>query len=768
MRFTQKASISTNISGMTNSMNAGAYGITIPQTAYNSEQLQGMDMRTPFSPGSPMSPRREYGTSPLQYEYMVGQNIVQLPRANERVSFKTIDDLFSVYDDAKLARKVRVDQARTMDWHVRPYDMSKYKDYAKDIKTVEAFFEKPYSGALFSDFQVAIEHDRISYDATAFFKRYTRGGKLGALEPVDGRTIAPIIDFYGHAPLPPAPAYIQWIRGYPEVWLNRDVLMYRPYYKRPDSIYGSPPLEQVLMNANTATRTYLYYLMYFTEGNIPGAYMTAPDGLIDPVLIKQLQTDWDNLTAGDAAQKHRMLITPAGSTVKEFREYAPNSDFSKHLMTLTCAAFDVVPSELGFTESTNKSSGDSQENVQMRRGPKPMMKFYNEMYTDIIHKDFNMPYLKFELAYDNKDEDQLMDAQRWQIFVNCGIASREEAALTMFGHEPTDGIDSGRSVLLGNEVIPVTQLVNGYTGQGNTLSTSGASAPPADGMNPKPTNNPPPADGQQAQPVQKAAADRLKKNANEFPSKVEETLRKSFTDAITAELKKQGDAISLWAEKCISKLGKSDKDNQTLILEIIAIISSQGWNTALAKTLTANITKIFVESMKTTQKEQSITLPAQTASNGAELTAEEIFHSAADDYAGSHIGELITGLDDTTKSLVQNSLQDAIAKGSTPTEISDMLQGNFAFSPSRAMTITRTETGYAWNSGAIGIAKAAGMNAVIVSDGQDFDAECQEADGQTWTVEYAENHQLQHPNCSRSFTATQADPEDIDKGDDDE
>lgn len=749
--------MSTNISGLAQAISGttGAYGTVVPQNIVDAMAAQGMSTATPFSPSTPFTPRRPLGESPLQNAYIVGQNIVQLPRSTEDIGFETIDGIIKSYDIAKLCRKVRLDQARTMDFHIRPYDESKYHERLPDIQKAEAFFEKPYSGALLSDFIAALENDRVSYDTLCFYKQRTRSGKIGALEPVDGRSISPIIDFYGHAPLAPAPAYVQFIRGYPEVWLTRDALVYRPYYRRTTSTYGLAPIENILMNANTDVRMYLYFLMYFTEGNIPAAFMNAPADMLDPGQIKEFQAMYDLMMSGDQAQKRRLHIIPAGSQVKEMKDYAPSTEFSKYLMTLTCAAFDVVPSELGFTESVNKSNGDSQENVQMRRSQKPTMKFYNEIATEILHNDLGMPDLKAEFTVSRKDEDQLTDATRHQIFVNCGIESREQAHETIYGHAPADGIVSGRTVTMGNQVISVEAIANGEMGQGETTPAKGT---------PKPSPDEP------KQPAQKAASNTLKKNIK-FSNAKEEKLVQLFAGAVTAALKNQGNALSLWAKKCAEKMQKADvpvdPQNDALVALILTAISSQGWDDALVQALTDNIVSVFETSMTDAQESQGIELPEQLDGDGTALTSQEIFHNAANEYANNHIGELITGLDNTTMDAVQSALQDAIAQGMTPQQIADMLHDNFAFSDSRAMTIARSETADAWNMGSVNIGEATGHNAMLVFDG-DSDPECKEADGQVWSMEYAKSHLKQHPNCVRSFSSRRAKPEEIDRGDDDE
>lgn len=71
-------------------------------------------------------------------------------------------------------------------------------------------------------------------------------------------------------------------------------------------------------------------------------------------------------------------------------------------------------------------------------------------------------------------------------------------------------------------------------------------------------------------------------------------------------------------------------------------------------------------------------------------------------------------------------------------------------SATRALVIARTETGTAYNLGAITAYKAGGVTHVQVLDGDD-DEPCASANGSIWTLEQAEANPLGHPNCQRAF-----------------
>ena len=67
----------------------------------------------------------------------------------------------------------------------------------------------------------------------------------------------------------------------------------------------------------------------------------------------------------------------------------------------------------------------------------------------------------------------------------------------------------------------------------------------------------------------------------------------------------------------------------------------------------------------------------------------------------------------------------------------------------QARTIARTESAYAMGEASANAYAEAGVTHVLISDGDEWDAPCMAANGQTWPIEdYAANI-LSHPNCTR-------------------
>ncbi len=67
--------------------------------------------------------------------------------------------------------------------------------------------------------------------------------------------------------------------------------------------------------------------------------------------------------------------------------------------------------------------------------------------------------------------------------------------------------------------------------------------------------------------------------------------------------------------------------------------------------------------------------------------------------------------------------------------------------------LVRTKSANAYNAGSLNKYSEEGITRVTVFDGVLDDEECADANGKTWSLRYAMNHPIAHPNCRRAFSA---------------
>lgn len=131
---------------------------------------------------------------------------------------------------------------------------------------------------------------------------------------------------------------------------------------------------------------------------------------------------------------------------------------------------------------------------------------------------------------------------------------------------------------------------------------------------------------------------------------------------------------------------------------------------------------------------------------------DEIVNSRAAAWALPYAGQLVAGIDETTRERIAELVAQVMASpDASVADLRDAIASAFGdMSESRAETIARTETAYAAGYGNVAGWRETDTNYVEIDDGTDFDAECQEADGSVWSIDYYESNVLEHPNCGRS------------------
>lgn len=415
---------------------AKVYGNAVPADVAAAEAAAGMDSGTPFSPGGPLAPYDGFSRTPRQQNFTPQYNVSARPRTHERVSFDTLRGLIEAYDIAQIAIWHRIDSIRSLEWSLVAAD-----GYEGDVSDAVALgmsiLRKPDGETPFGAWLGAWLYDILAYDAGALYRMRNRAGRAVGLMHVDGTTLAPLLDDWGRTPKTPAPAYVQYVNGLPWNWLTTDDVIYRPFRKVPNSPYGRAPLESILLNANTDLRFQAYFLQRFTEGNLPAAFASAPETWT-PAQIEQFQEYWDGFILGDQAFKSQIRWIPPGSKIEWSNEKDFTDSFSLHLLRKTFAAYHVVPSDSGFTQEINKSSGETQSDVQHRIGDVPLAKHVDEVITSFLQDDVCLP-LKFQFDFGEEQDDRYATAQADDLYIKNGTVSNSDIRELRFGLSEPEG-----------------------------------------------------------------------------------------------------------------------------------------------------------------------------------------------------------------------------------------------------------------------------------------------------------------------------------------
>lgn len=368
-----------------------------------------------FGPMAPITampidpPREDTGRPDVRrYQYEPGYNLPVGQPGSEGLKLAPFATLRAVVDKYSVARScvdkrkaeiigLEPDVIPTPEAeHAMAGDDSLRTDWEKRRATVLEFFSHPDSdrakyptlGAWLS----ALLEDRFVLDAVAIHLVPPRkkgagpfGSDLAALNLIDGSTVRPLISTLGETPRPSAVGYQQFVWGVPRVDLlsvingddldelsepvadyRADQLIYMRETPRAFTPYGQSLVEKALLPISIGLARQQFQNDYFTDGSIPGQFITPGPDISTPQQIRQLQ-DALNAMAGDIGAKHRIVVLPPGSKAEAQKPVALADQFDEWIISQVAMPFGLTPMDLGVTPrvSAVQSPSESRELSQI-------------------------------------------------------------------------------------------------------------------------------------------------------------------------------------------------------------------------------------------------------------------------------------------------------------------------------------------------------------------------------------------------------------------
>jgi hypothetical protein len=414
-----------------------------------------------FSPGQPLP-----GVSglrpvqgPRQYPVPTAVNVTPRPRSTEATPFERLRNLARLYDGVQLCEKVYFDIIRQLSPTVTPINPDDNGDQA-EMARILAAFERPDGDLDLDDWVCMALRDMLELDALVVYQRRARGGQLLGLDLIDGATIKVLQDGRGRVPDPPLPGYQQILYGVPAGLYTKGELLYRRENPRTDSAYGFSRVEAIIMRVNQALRKETYDLARFTDGNVPAGLLAPPvDTQWTPDEIQAFEDEFNALLAGNDRARNRIKVLPPGFAHVPTSPPELFTDFDRFLLNVTVASFGLTMDELGFTETSNRSVGESQENVVYRRAVKPTAGNIAALFTRVMHTSDLDPKRRYQFGWQGlEEEDKNAVADRYAKLIPVGAASIDDYAAEVGLKKP--GI--GRYVLTKSGPIWLEGAPAGY------------------------------------------------------------------------------------------------------------------------------------------------------------------------------------------------------------------------------------------------------------------------------------------------------------------
>ncbi len=405
---------------------------TTPEAIETSMALQQMDQSANMGPGRPLTPNQGYSQRPRGFDYPVGVNLATRSRqAYGRTSFDTLRAMIGSYDVARMCIGHKIDEIRSMGLLFQAADgvTEDVRDALDAARAVLAFPDREHP---FDEWLSLWMENQLSFDAGALYRRRDLNGNLIGLEVLDGSTIAPYVDEHGRRPSAPAPAYFQLIKGQVWSWYTSDEIVYTRFRPQVDSPYGLAPLESILLTANTDMRFQWHLLQMFTDGSVPNGFIELPPDISSPDQVAEWQDYWDAVVQGDQAKLHQLVAVPAGTKLSQTRPKGFDAAFPDYLIKRVAAAYGVVPQDLGLLNDVNRSTGETQVDVQFRVNTLPWVRFIESHLNRYVQHDLGLP-VKVSLDTGRDKEDRLTEANAWKVYVEMGAASMDEMRQELLG-----------------------------------------------------------------------------------------------------------------------------------------------------------------------------------------------------------------------------------------------------------------------------------------------------------------------------------------------
>lgn len=410
-----------------------AFAPKTPQAIDDALGAEGMDTVGWMSPGRPLNPVEGYSQRPRAMDYAVASNVAIDSRSMwARTSFETLDALVDGYDVARMCINHKIDELKSMELMFLPLDGGKGIDIDLAVAAGRAALEFPDRTNPYDEWLAMLLENALRYDATPLYHRRNLNGDIIGLEILHGPTIAPYIDEHGRRPHAPAPAFFQKIKGQVGVWLTADDIVYPRFRPQVNSPYGLAPMESILLTANTDIRFQWHFLQMFTDGSVPAGFMEVPPSATTPDQVAEWQDYWDAMVLGDQAKLRQLIAVPSGTKVSETRPKAFDKAFPEYLMARTCAAYGVVPQDLGLTADVNRANGETQVDIQFRVNTLPWVRWVEGILSRYLRYGLGLP-VKVALDTGRDKEDRLAEAQAWDTAVKGGAVSVDEWRTEVYG-----------------------------------------------------------------------------------------------------------------------------------------------------------------------------------------------------------------------------------------------------------------------------------------------------------------------------------------------
>ncbi len=406
-----------------------------------------------MSPLDPIKPSAPLNVRGRALDYLVGWNITPPSNRPGQASTSELRGLARNCGLVAIAiekRKNQLEQGR-FDFKLKGDKTGQKADGR--IDQLRAFYRFPDRRRALARWLRKLSDDILILDAPCIWTTLNRGGTPYEMRVIDSATIKPLLDADGEVPLPPAPAFQQWLKGVPaadyaaaaglkpDKTFTADNLLWYPRNPRPDFVYGYSPVEQIYIEVNLAIRRQLMILAGYTEGTIPEALVPTPEAWkLDQ--IKDFQIYWDEVLGNSNYKAQRGLrFVPFGMEKAVFtKKWQDHTDYDEWLARIICAAFGLPPT--AFIKQMTHGAAKEQSEASEDEGRIPYLNFICEILNIQILNFWHWDDIETVFREDTTtDEEVHANAAKTRVSVGLRTINEERAADGLDPYPPEYGGD---------------------------------------------------------------------------------------------------------------------------------------------------------------------------------------------------------------------------------------------------------------------------------------------------------------------------------------
>jgi len=413
--------------------------------------IKGIDAMTWFSPQQPLNPVAPESVAGRIWDYQPGYNLNIGPRPNTGGS--DIYTLLRALADVDIVRAVietRKDQIDALPWDVRLKEGTK-GNKAQKILEIKTFLQQPDGYHTFNQWVGKLLEDMFVIDAATIYRRRDMGGRLIALDVMDGATIAVKIDEAGRIPLAPDVAFQQILHGIQAVDYDTTELFFMPRKLRNNTVYGYSPVEQIAATINLIYKRLISQTAQYDTANIPPGLLEFPMTMNEKQ-INDFMKVLNSRLSGNLGEQAKLFPVPSGTKYQEIKKPTLiEQQVEEWLTRVVCFAFSISPQP--FVKEMNRATAETSHSTAITEGLTPIMLWLKRIFDRVIAIDMGEPDIEFTWI-DDKEQDPKV-----QMEVLTGYAAKAVLSIDRvrdhIGEEPLGGAFAVPMVLTATGYVAV-------------------------------------------------------------------------------------------------------------------------------------------------------------------------------------------------------------------------------------------------------------------------------------------------------------------------